>query len=287
MQAGLIGEGTVDGRSINDVDGRELADYRRVHLFAGIGGWEYALQLAGWPAEREVWTGSCPCQPFSSAGKQWGTADVRHLWPEMCRLIAECRPGTVIGEQVSSKLGREWIVGVQADLEALGYAVGVADLPACSVGAPHIRQRLFWVANAQVAQRRRAGGEENTGRRLAQVGGSGVDGMANAHCGGRGGNAISGEGPAGILEHHGSGDLDAWREYRTLDCWDQHKEPIRRRTPVEPAFQPLAPGVPGRVDQLRGLGNAIVPQVGAVFIRSFLEAEAMMEEGDNAREAIK
>ena len=145
--AGHLPAGTVDERSILDLEPDDLRPFRQCHFFAGIGGWPFALALAGWPDDREVWTGSCPCQPLSSAGQRRGHADERHLWPAFYRLIAECRPATVFGEQVTSKDGREWLAGVRADLEHLGYAVGAADLSAAGVGAPHIRQRLFWVAD--------------------------------------------------------------------------------------------------------------------------------------------
>jgi DNA (cytosine-5)-methyltransferase 1 len=143
---GLIPPGDVDERSILDVTAADLAGYEQCHFFAGIGGWPLALQLAGWSGP--VWTGSCPCQPFSCAGKRQGEADERHLWPEFRRLIAERNPPAVFGEQVASKDGRLWLAGVRADLEALGYAVGAADLCAAGIGAPHIRQRLFWVAES-------------------------------------------------------------------------------------------------------------------------------------------
>jgi DNA (cytosine-5)-methyltransferase 1 len=145
---GLIADGEVDERSIVDVRASELRGYSQHHFFAGIGGWSCALRLADWPDDRPVWTGSVPCQPLSSAGQRKGHADERHLWPAFHRLIAECRPPTIFGEQVASKLGREWFSGVRADLEGLGYACGAADLCAASVGAPHIRQRLWWVADA-------------------------------------------------------------------------------------------------------------------------------------------
>ncbi len=148
IKDGLIAPGEVDERNVEDVTGADLRGFAQVHLFAGIGGWSYALRLAGWPDERPVWTGSCPCQPFSAAGKRKGTSDPRHLWPEFRRLISECEPAIVFGEQVASKDGRLWLAGVRADLEALGYAVGGADLCAAGVGAPHIRQRLWWVADA-------------------------------------------------------------------------------------------------------------------------------------------
>jgi len=149
IRQGHAPAGTVDCRDIREVRPADLAGYAQCHFFGGILGWPYALRLAGWPTDRKVWTGSVPCQPFSAAGKRKGTADERHLWPAFLRLIAECRPATVFGEQVASRLGREWLAGVRTDLENLGYAVGTADLPACCAGAPHIRQRLYWVADAK------------------------------------------------------------------------------------------------------------------------------------------
>jgi len=150
MKRGLIPDGDVDTRSIADVAPGDLRGYAQHHFFAGIAGWPYALQLAGWPADRPVWTGSCPCQPFSVAGKGKGTDDERHLWPAFFRLIAECRPAVVFGEQVASRAGREWLSGVLADLEGVGYAGAGADLCAAGVGAPHIRQRLYWIARTLV-----------------------------------------------------------------------------------------------------------------------------------------
>ena len=130
--------------SITDLQPHDLAPHTHVHFFAGIGGWPLALQLAGWPSDQPVWTGSCPCQPFSVAGRGAGTSDPRHLWPQFHRLLSVCLPPVVFGEQVAGAAGREWFAGVRADLEALGYRVGAADLCAASVGAPHIRQRLYW-----------------------------------------------------------------------------------------------------------------------------------------------
>jgi len=162
LAAGYLPAGDVDDRDIREVRADDLEGYDQCHFFAGIGGWPYALQLAGWPAGRPVWTGSCPCQPLSSAGQRRGHADERHLWPAFHALIAERRPATVFGEQVASRLGREWLAGVRADLEQLGYAVGAADLPAASVGAPHIRQRLWWVADAGRAGDGRSGQVQGT-----------------------------------------------------------------------------------------------------------------------------
>lgn len=163
IKQGLIPAGDVDERSITEIKPDELTKYTQCHFFAGIGGWSYALWLAGWPSDRPVWTGSCPCQPFSSAGKQLGTADERHLWPAFFNLIRQCRPESVFGEQVATAIGKGWLDGVSADLESEGYACGAAVLGAHSVGAPHIRQRLYWVADATAS--RFPGAGEGTGNR--------------------------------------------------------------------------------------------------------------------------
>lgn len=148
IAAGHIAPGVVDERDIRDIRPDELAGYSQCHFFAGIGGWSLAARLAGWPDTRPVWTGSCPCQPFSAAGARAGFNDERHLWPAFHWLISQCRPSVVFGEQVASKDGLGWFDLVQADLEGEDYAVGVADLCAAGVGAPHIRQRLYWVADS-------------------------------------------------------------------------------------------------------------------------------------------
>ena len=149
IDAGHIAKGDVDTRSIKDVNASDLSEYVQCHFFAGLGGWSHALRLAEWPDDRPVWTGSCPCQPFSAAGTQKGTADDRHLWPVWFNLIRECRPGVVFGEQVEAAINHGWLDLVQSDLEGEGYACGAVGLPAGSVGAPHIRQRLWFVADAQ------------------------------------------------------------------------------------------------------------------------------------------
>ena len=144
---GLIPPGVVDERSIEDITPNELREYTQCHFFAGIGGWPLALALAGWPVDRPVWTGSCPCQPFSTAGRGDGFADQRHLWPAWFHLVRECKPGVVFGEQVASAVGHGWLDLVSTDMESQGYAIGAAVLGAHSVGAPHIRQRLYFVAD--------------------------------------------------------------------------------------------------------------------------------------------
>jgi DNA (cytosine-5)-methyltransferase 1 len=148
MADGIIAPGEVDERSIEDVRPEELSGFVQCHFFAGIGIWSLALRQAGWPDSAPIWTGSCPCQPFSAAGKGTGFADERHLWPAFHWLIEQCGPELVLGEQVASKDGLAWLDLVSADVEAAGYAFGAADTCAAGFGAPHIRQRLYWMADA-------------------------------------------------------------------------------------------------------------------------------------------
>ena len=154
IKAGLIADGEVDERSIELVRPDDLRRFVQCHFFAGIGGWSYALRLAGWPDDREVWTGSCPCQPFSAAGKGAGADDSRDLWPTWFNLLRECRPHVCFGEQVSSADGLGWLDRVSADLEGAGYALAACDCCAAGIGAFHIRQRLWFVAHSNSERRR-------------------------------------------------------------------------------------------------------------------------------------
>ena len=142
----LIPRGLVDERSITEVKAEDLEGFTQCHFFAGIGGWPLALQLAGVSHKTRLWTGSPPCQPFSAAGKQLGQFDQRHLAPVFLNLISECRPPVLFGEQVAPAIAKSWMCDLQAHLEGEDYAVGFAVLPACSVGAPHKRDRLFFGA---------------------------------------------------------------------------------------------------------------------------------------------
>jgi DNA (cytosine-5)-methyltransferase 1 len=149
IAAGHIAPGDVDERSIEDVVASDLRGYTQCHFFAGIGVWSHALRLAGWSDDQPVWTGSCPCQPFSVAGTGAGITDERHLWPVWFNLIRERRPDVIFGEQVEAAIGHGWLDLVQTDLERENYSCGSVGLPAASVGAPHIRQRLWFVADAE------------------------------------------------------------------------------------------------------------------------------------------
>jgi len=392
---GLIPEGHVDTRSITEVTPNDLRNYTQCHFFTGIGGWSLALQLAGIPSTTRLWTGSCPCQPFSTAGKGLAQADERHLWPVFFNLIRQCRPELVFGEQVASAIGKGWLDGVSTDLESENYACGATVLGSHSVGAPHIRQRLYWVAYSQLQHERstqphgeRAGdaawmreagglaysesirsgeGQQNTrrgfegsiekqrpigirggsnsdwqrvihscecdefgncpvceidysecgcpgptqddeyeyrerdgileARRLVQSNSDGrIEGSSTTSPARHGDSAESAgigddgmcdteqprlEGLSGTInqrsepgrlrqDKNGStATAGFWTDYRLAKCRDGKT----RRIPTEPAFFPLAHGIPARVVRLRGYGNAIVPQVAAEFIRAFYEVQ--------------
>ncbi len=381
IREGVIADGEVDERSIKEVHADDLKGFTQHHFFAGIGGWSYALRLADWPDDRPVWTGSCPCPPFSSAGKKFDCpecgernlipcprrtgyficclcrhswlADERHLWPEFWRLIRDYQPGTVFGEQVASKDGRKWLSGVRASLEILGYAVGAADLCAAGtatqtkdnigsalaesireqhgeitedlfrewwvesglsegngIGSPQIRQRLWWVADADsgmhnggVLQRPQEGFGENSKGTPNQLERSGSDGrLSNApisqsralngqfRSGAQsqvtaGGHDISG----GLLNTEPGGrragstieEAQASEEQpdtghftsQRHNPWDEYdvlEFADGKARRVEPGTFPLAHGVPARILRLCGYGNAINPQTAALFIRAVI-----------------
>ena len=353
IAGGHIAPGSVDERSIRELRATDIAGHGQRHLFAGLGGWSCALRLAGVRDDADVWTLSCPCQPFSVAGRGAGIDDERHLWPVAFELIAECLPPVLFGEQVAGKAGLAWFAAVRADLERTGYAVGAADLAASSVGAPHIRQRLFFGAvrlSDADGQRRDGIGLRLRGRRPREDRaearrGREADGLPDAHGAGLAGRAIDGGdgvdgestsqrglrgGVRGLSDAEsigwGEGDVsrddaddrarpadgdrmgDADRESAGRNGGGAHRaqaagEGCRRvdgavsdepdasggargpwsdvewlvcrdgkARPTQPGIHPLAHGVPGRVGMLRAAGNAIVPEVAAEFIGTFLDA---------------
>ena len=168
MAAGHIAKGEVDERSITEIQPDDLRGFDQCHFFAGIGVWSHALRRAGWPDDRPVWTGSCPCQPFSTAGQQRGFNDERHLWPVWYHLIDQCRPPVVLGEQVASAL--DWLDLVSADMEASDYAFGASDLCAAGFGGAHIRQRLYFAGVAGTQSSGWGEKQPHAGRRSCGVG---------------------------------------------------------------------------------------------------------------------
>jgi len=235
IAAGHIAPGDVDERSIEDVTPNELVGYTQCHFFAGIGGWPIALRQAGWPDSLPVWTGSCPCQPFAAPGRGDGFADSRHLWPAFGWHIRQRRPAVVLGEQVASKDADPWIDLVQADVEAMGYALGAVPFPAAGIGSDQIRDRIYWVAHTESNGRRQE--YPHVGRRIA---GDGAQRLAPGLVPGR---AI---------------------EWRTgLDG---------RRRPIEPGIEPVVDAFPGLLEQLCAYGNAVNVEAARTFIETVMES---------------
>lgn len=241
ISAGHIAPGDVDERSIVDVQPDDLKGYTQCHFFAGIGGWSYAARLAGWSDDREIWTGSCPCQPLSSAGKQKGHLDERHLWPAFHRLIAECLPAVVFGEQVAQAIGLRWMSAVRSDLEGDRYACGVACLPGFFSGSPQQRERIYWVARADSAGCDRLKEQDEQPKAWGDLP---WRNDANGRRGAFWASAVPMEGADGT------------------------------RRLLSPGIKLLADGLSEGMGQMRGYGNAIIPQVAAEFIGAYLEANA-------------
>jgi DNA (cytosine-5)-methyltransferase 1 len=234
---GHIAPGDVDERSIVDVTAKDLLGYIQCHFFAGIGVWSYALRQAGFPDDREVWTGSCPCQPFSTAGKGKGIEDERHLFPELHRLITERQPELVFGEQVGSKAGIAWLDDVQLSLENSGYTCGAVTFPACSIGSPHIRPRIYWMGYSEREGLQRQFQSKKTKEDRPTKGRSDTSpGICNGF----------------------------WSDFEIAEGNGYSK-------PVQPGTFPLAYESPERVGRLRGYGNAIVAEQAQIFIETALE----------------
>ncbi|EGV5523895.1 DNA cytosine methyltransferase [Salmonella enterica] len=311
IDAGCVAPGVVDTRSIEEVTANDLKGFTQCHFFAGIGVWSYALRCAGWPDSRPVWTGSCPCQPFSQSGKRRGFNDPRHLWPTWFYLVSQCRPDVIFGEQVASKDGLTWFDAVQFDLEKAEYAVAVVDLCAAGFGAPQMRQRLFWVADADsqcmetpVECGKRGRIELADGGDLIRVDYAGSDGRKRRLSGREDSPREVINGSAGC-HSTASGMAYANNDRQQSGCrgGSSSKSPIKRNNPgrcgeavfsspvngywrdadwlfcqdgkwrpVKPGLKPLVNGTPGRVGQLRAYGNAIVAPVAEAFIRAYMEA---------------
>lgn len=239
IAAGHIAPGDVDERSIEDVRPDDLRGYTQCHFFAGIGVWSCALRRAGWPDDRPVWTGSCPCQPFSAAGKGLGFDDERHLWPEWNRLIGSARPVALLGEQVASAAGLRWLDRVFTDLEDSNYTCGAADLCTRRVGFPIRRPRLFFVAHAH-GQRQPGWTQSNRGSIKPEQQTS------------RRGDAC----------RRGPTPLPDWIDAIGVDG---------TRRVLESGTQPLVDGAAGHVGRLRAYGNAINAEAARVFIETCIE----------------
>ena len=307
ITAGLIAPGDVDERSIREVRADDLRGYTQCHFFAGIGGWSRALRLAEWPDERPVWTGSCPCQPFSVAGRQRGFADERHLWPEWLRLVRELEPPSLFGEQVAN--ASAWLNLVRGDLEALEYAVGMVPIEAAGAGAEHFRDRYWFVAYRQQPGYLPA---THTGIHRGEEGVGTWNVDAQRYCENhsywpipdgdytfRRSNEPIGNYPSGFAPRRNESDCDVEERgdrlmvYAAFDRWGEgwteHEFRSRgftaavagvgdhqyvecpdgkwRRLPP-PRVRWLGTRLPARVDRIRAFGNAIDPRPASAFIRA-------------------
>lgn len=233
----VIAPGDVNTTSIKELTLEDLKGYTQVHFFAGGGLWSVAARLAGWPDDRPLWTGSCPCQPFSVSGKGERTSDPRHLWPDFLRLIRAARPSVVMGEQVAGTAGYDWFDRVRSDLEGEEYTSRAVDIPTCSVGSPHQRQRLYWVGS--LADRARFGPQVPT----------------------------EGCQPAVAKPRRADHSYRSmWHDAEIIRCSDGKHRRCKPRTPM------LVDGFPGRLAIWSIAGNAISPILAAEVIAAFLEA---------------
>lgn len=266
IAAGHIAPGVIDERPIQEVEPFELSGFTQCHFFAGIGVWSHALRRAGWPDDQPIWTGSCPCQPFSAAGKQKGFSDDRHLWPYWKNLIDVCKPAIVVGEQVASAL--EWLDLVSSEMEAAGYAFGASDLCAAGFGGAHIRQRLYFVGLVNTEHNDRWADEPGRGsdRGTANGGAGGALRLADHDDAGlerRLGMPERGDqralGPGGV-----AGAAHAPMLGREAADWLFCRDGKWR--PVEPSSFPLAHAAPARVGRLRAYGNALDAETASNFL---------------------
>lgn len=253
IAAGVIPPGDVDSRSIEEIQADDIRGYRQVHLFAGGGGWALAAQAAGWPEEKPLFTGSPPCQSFSTAGQRRGYDDPRDLWPHYVRLIRAIRPLVAVGEQVASKAGLDWFDRSAHDLRSSGYTVRGIDLAAAAVNAPHIRQRLYFVATANILENAESVVRRSSSIRNVAIGNKSADRSEQESSDGE--PLIRG---AALPERY-------WRDSELRES----RSGERRR--FKPGIRLLAHGLPGRVDANRIIGNAVCVPLAAQVLGAVLD----------------
>jgi DNA (cytosine-5)-methyltransferase 1 len=228
-----------------------------------------------WRGSIDIISGGFPCQPFSQAGKRKGTADNRYLWPEMLRVIREVQPRFVVGENVGGLVN--WDRGmvfeqVQADLEAAGYESAAFILPAASIGAPHKRDRIWFIAHAcsdvyqgglvnggytQETERSEGESEQQSrrsenGKRIWIESDSCCQDAANTYTQRLSKRIQSGERKTGGKNESYPGG-ESSRAFATPGNWSEF--------PTQSAICRRDDAISNRVDRIKALGNAIVPGV--------------------------
>lgn len=279
IAAGNLPAGDVDERDIRDVRTSDLAGYGAVHLFAGIGGIPLGLRMGGMADDFPIITGGFPCQDISNAGKRAGIDGARSgLWSEYARIVRDVRPAYVLVENVAALLGRG-ISRVLGDLAEIGYDAEWHCIPAAAVGAPHIRDRVFILAYSQCdpLQRDREPGQlagaqnsyqstEEERQRVWYATGDSGQALADANSPEwrtipKGRDVLDRNDPRW---EEAPGGLSAFRQDAGWRQWA-----------IEPAICRVVDGVPHRVDRLRGLGNAVVPQVVQLIAEQIMAAAAL------------
>lgn len=277
---------------------------RFISLFAGIGGFDLGLERAGmqcvgqveynpfcqrvlkhhWPHVKligdihdvtadsfgtaELICGGFPCQPFSAAGNKKGKSDARYLWPEMLRVVKAYRPTWVIGENVVGIINMA-LDTVCIDLENENYSVQPIIIPACGINAPHKRDRVWFFAHANSNTDNANGKEIREAQGIPSIGRSEVG--CRLSCGTIDTDVpnANGEGLQGGKIVRGFGCIRPESEQQPSG----QVQPAWENFPAQPPLCGRDDGIPNRVDRIRSLGNAVVPQIVEVIGRAIMATE--------------